>query len=360
MKFLFPISLITSALFLSGCTPPVQQTEIVPPVVTAYSVNDQATTDKLYFPAVATAADRSQLSFRVAGEIQKLVVKAGDFVKEGQLIASIDTTDYRLAVDDAKARYSVANSQYKRSKPLVDKGLLAKSQFDELAAQRKIAKAELDLANLRLSFTSLRAPAEGVISRVSVEEFENIQVGQQVANIHSTTAVDITLQVPDKVYANQPDAKVIDTIESIVRLDNGSEYIAKIKEFTTEPDPTSGSYMVTLTMPMPKDKFILDGMAVEVTTDSKEIGINTPEGISIPIEAIFNADGDKLDSSEKYVWLINEQNVVTKQPIVTNKVSSSGVRVVKGISQGDRIVVAGVSRLRDGMTVQLSKQEAQQ
>ncbi|MCG7497090.1 efflux RND transporter periplasmic adaptor subunit [Vibrio sp. Of7-15] len=359
MKFLFPISLITSALVLSGCTPPAQQTEMSLPIVTAYNVNDQATADKLYFPAVATAADRSHLSFRVAGEIQKLVVKAGDFVTKGQLIASIDTTDYRLAVDDAKARYSVANSQYKRSKPLVDKGLLAKSQFDELAAQRKIAKAELDLANLRLSFTSLRAPADGVISRVSVEEFENVQVGQQVVNIHSTTDVDIMLQVPDKVYANQPDAKVIDTIESIVRLDNGSEYIAKIKEFTTEPDPASGSYMVTLTMPMPEDKFILDGMAVEVTTDSKEVGINTPEGISIPIEAIFNADGDKLNSLEKYVWVINDQNVVTKQPVVTNKVSSGGVRVVKGINQGDRIVIAGVSRLRDGMTVQLSKQEAQ-
>jgi multidrug efflux pump subunit AcrA (membrane-fusion protein) len=82
-----------------------------------------------------------------------LYVKEGDKLKKGDVIAELDPTDYKLDVDNASARYSVVNSQFRRSKPLVDKGLLAKSQFDEIAANRQIAFAELQLAKLRLSFT---------------------------------------------------------------------------------------------------------------------------------------------------------------------------------------------------------------
>ena len=133
--------------------------------------------DNLYFPAIANAADRSHLSFRVAGEVSRVLVKEGDRVVKGDVIAKLDPTDYQLDVDNASARFSVVDSQYRRSAPLVKKGLLAKSQFDEIAAQRQIALAELELAKLRLSFTTLKAPVDGIISRVNVDQFENIKVG---------------------------------------------------------------------------------------------------------------------------------------------------------------------------------------
>lgn len=351
------LSLISSALLLSGCTPPPLQEEKGLPKVIIQSVDSLGSSDRLYLPAVATAADRSHLSFRLSGEVKQLNVRAGDSVKKGQVLAVLDKTDYNIEVDNTRARYNVANSQYKRSKPLVDKGLLAKSQFDELAAQRQIALANLELAKLRLSFTELKAPINGIISRVTVEEFENIQVGQQIFNIHNRDAVDITVQVPDKLYATQPSNKVFDQITTTVRLDNNKKYKAKIKEFTTEPDPESGSYLVTLTMPMPEDQFILDGMAVEVTTDEQDLKLSNQTGMVIPIEAIFNQDGDKNDNTEKYVWIVTEDNKVNKKKIVITKATSSGLRVVEGISTGDRIVIAGVSRLRDGMEVDIINTE---
>lgn len=204
----------------------------------------------------------------------RIAVGPSDFVKKGQLLAELDPTDYQLEVDDAQAKYNVADSQYRRSAKLVDKGFLAQSQFDELRAQRKIAQARLKLAKLNLTFTKLTAPFDGVISRVPIEQFENVQVGQQVMNIHSTKMVDILIQAPDLIYSqssavdiekSQPGARVVMT--------DGTEYKALLKEFTTEPDPESGSFLVTLTMPMPEGRFILDGMAVEVRADAQKLKI---------------------------------------------------------------------------------------
>ena len=274
------------------------------------------------------------------------------------VIAQLDPTDYQLEVDNASARYSVINSQYNRSSPLVKKGLLAKSQFDEIAAERQIAYAELQLAKLRLSFTQIKAPVDGIISRVSVDQFENVQVGQQVVNIHSLDSVEILIQLPDRIYVNQPEQDKLAKIDAVVKVPSGNEYHATIKEFTTEPDPSTGTFNVTLSLPMPENEYILDGMAVEVTSKSEQVGLNLKQGVMIPIEAMFNADGDDIDRANKFVWVLNPDNTVSKTQIVVGAASQNSIQVLSGLEQGQQIVTAGISRLRDGMRVALAQEAA--
>ncbi|WP_336931864.1 efflux RND transporter periplasmic adaptor subunit [Vibrio cholerae] len=352
MKIIRYTAWLAHLLLIAGCSELTKlERDTLPRVKVAQA--GEKVSDKLFFPAVANAAERSHLSFRVAGEISKFHVKEGARVKQGDILAEIEPTDYRLAVDNAQARFSVIDSQYRRSQPLVEKGLLAKSQFDEIAAQRQIARAELELAKLRLSFTQLRAPIDGIISRVSAEQFESVQVGQQIVNIHNIDSVEVLIQLPDRLYATQPTASELAKIETVVRVPSGQVYPARIKEFTTEPDPATGTFTVTLALPMPEQELILDGMAVEVSAKGQHVGLNPLNTISIPIEAIFNADGDELDKTAQYVWLLNNDNTVSKRQVRLAKASRSHVQVSEGVNAGDRLVVAGVARLRDGMKVQV-------
>ncbi|ANS85806.1 efflux RND transporter periplasmic adaptor subunit [Vibrio scophthalmi] len=358
MKTTVILSTITVVLAMVGCGEKVEYADFGLPKVTVVTIDSASQGDSLYFPAVANAAERSHLSFRVSGEINKLYVKEGDKVEQGAMIAQLEPTDFQLDVDNASARYSVINSQYRRSKPLVDKGLLAKSQFDEIAAQRQIAWAELQLAQLRLSFTQLKAPVDGIISRVSVDQFENVQVGQQIVNIHSLDDVEVLIQLPDRIYVNQPQQDNLARIDAIVKVQSGKEYHATIKEFTTEPDPKTGTFNVTLSLPMPEDEYILDGMAVEVTSMSEQVGLDLKRGVQIPIEAIFNADGDDLAPSNKFVWVLNDDSTVTKQKITVGKASQKTIQVLAGLQAKQRVVVAGVAKLRDGMKVEVISKEA--
>lgn len=352
---------ISAALALQGCEKPqVEKRQVVQPVVVV-PVALAAAAPQLIFPAVAAAADKSSLSFRIQGEIIKITVRPGDFVKKGQLLAQLEPTDYQLEVDDAQAKYNVIDSQYRRSAKLVDNGYLAQSQFDELKAQRRIARARLSLAKLSLGFAQLTAPFDGVISRLAAEQFENVQVGQPVMNMHRTDMVDIHIQAPDMFYSQRTAVDVEGSGPGArILLADGTEYKAYLKEFTTEPDPESGSFMVILTMPMPDDRFILDGMAVEVRADAQKLNIYKKDEAVIPLEAIFNEDGDSLDLENKFVWVVSADKTVSKRHIATNKVVPEGVRLQSGLEEGELIVIAGGNRLRDGQQVKLVDMEAKQ
>ncbi len=361
MKGTKTLVVLFAAFSLVGCGDKGVERIVETPKVRVVSLQGHRVADNLYFPAVANAADRSHLSFRVAGEVSSVLVKEGDRVQKGDIIATLDPMDYQLDVNNATARFSVINSQYHRSRPLVDKGLLAKSQFDEIAAQRQIALAELELAKLHLSFTQLSAPVDGVISRVNIDQFENVQVGQHIVNIHSLDRVEVLIQLPDRLYVQQPPTTHrLTVINAIVRVPSGREYNATVKEFTTEPDPATGTFTVTLSLPMPEKEYILDGMAVEVSAKDEKVGLELNLGIDVPIEAIFNADGDELGRENKFVWVLNDDNTVSRKQIRTGKASKHSIQVVEGLSLNDKVVVAGVSRLRDGMKVDVVTQGASQ
>ncbi|WP_163921588.1 efflux RND transporter periplasmic adaptor subunit [Photobacterium sp. Alg240-V54] len=353
---------ISTVLLLQGCDKPTIEPRQDLPLVKVQQVQSGKQSPKLTFPAMASAADKSVLSFRIAGEVTQILVRSGDTVKKGQVLARLDPRDYRLEVDDAQAKYNVINSQYRRSATLLKNGYLPQSQFDELKAKRSIAKANLDLAQLKLSFTALKAPFSGVISTIPVEQFENIKVGQQMMNLHSTDAVDIEIQAPDMIYSKQSildiDKGQRSTAQAI--LPNGEKYAVTLKEFTTEPDPESGSFLVTLTMPMPKEQFILEGMTIEVEADAQKLQVYQVGQQIVPLEALFNLDGDDIASDHKYVWIVTPNNTVSKRRVVTDKVVPEGVRLKSGVKQGEQIVVTGVNRLRDGQKVVIFTKEGTQ
>ncbi len=80
----------------------------------------------------------------------------------------------------------------------------------------------------------------------------------------------------------------------------------------------------------------------------------------IPLEAIFNEDGDGLSLTEKFVWVVNDNKTVTKRRVATDKVVPEGVRLLAGLSEGETIVVAGGNRLREGQQVNVIAKGAEQ
>lgn len=127
-------------ILLAGCEKPaVEPRTIVAPVSVA-EVRMAESAPQLTFPAVAAAADKSSLSFRVQGEVSFIAVRPGDQVKKGQLLARLDPIDYKLEVDDAQAKFNVADSQYRRSAKLVKQGFLPQSQFDELKLNAELQR----------------------------------------------------------------------------------------------------------------------------------------------------------------------------------------------------------------------------
>lgn len=126
MKGILALTTLCSAMLLAGCGDKGPERELETPRVRVASLEGKKVDDNLYFPAVANAADRSHLSFRVAGEVSRVLVKEGDKVTKGDVIATLDPTDYKLDVDNASARFSVVDSQYQPFSPSSEKKAIGK------------------------------------------------------------------------------------------------------------------------------------------------------------------------------------------------------------------------------------------
>ncbi|GEA58853.1 efflux RND transporter periplasmic adaptor subunit [Vibrio comitans] len=347
---------------IAGCSDQVENTSTLVPIVqvktlTPYSLEHEDTT--LYYPAVLEARDRAELSFRAGGKVISLYVSEGDLVKQGQLLAELEPSDFQLNVKNTYASFAAIDQQFTRSHRLVKQGMLAQSQFDEITARRRFAKAEYELAKLRLSFSQLIAPRDGVISRVHVERHENVKTGQPIVNIHDSENIDVTLQVADQVIAHIPHGIDKKSVRAQVKIGSEGLHEANLKEFTSEKNHQTAAYRVTLSMPIPNDVHLFDGMSAEVLTDFTYKG-HSPFMTTIPIESVVIPDGYPPHPDNKFVWTLSDSNLVQLKQVKGNQLNHHQLLVTSGLESNETVITGGMGRLRDGMLVKPMRSEAKQ
>lgn len=345
--------LAASLLSLAGCEPapttaPAQ--DIVQPVklITVGATDQQRYRE---FPAVIEAAQVAQVAFRVGGEIVAFPAKqAGTLVAEGDLIAKLDPTDFQLVVDQAQARFELADAQYQRMKNLVEQGVVSPQQFDEAKANLEVSRASLETARANLRYSELRAPFAGTIASVFVEPFETVQPQKPIVTLQMDGAIDISIRVPEQLFA-RVQHKLDYQPEVVFSARPELTFRAAVKEWDSTADPATNTYKVVFTMPTPQDFNVLPGMSATVRVDTLEVSTRTQNGIFVPTQAIFSATTTSAASPHR-VWVYNsEQERVFQREVTLGVVTESSIEVIAGLEAGEQIVVAGVHALTEQQRV---------
>ena len=306
------------------------------------------------FPAQISPSQKTVLAFKYAGKIKSINFESGDFVKKGQVIAVIDDTDYKVNLDAFSKKYEAAKAvaqnaeqQFARAETLYRGDALAKKDYDNALMQRNVAistfkEASAGLQNARntLNDTKIVAPYDGYIDKKVVDVGTVVPEGGPVVSFISNEITDIS------VNASVRDIEYIKNAENIVFKDSGSDkiYGLKIKSIAQNPDSINLTYPVVFTFSelSENDKF-LSGQTGTVTIVVKNKG---KEEILIPINAIFEDKGSN-------VYLFKDGKAI-KTPIELGELRETDkISVVKGLKTGDKVIVAGVSKLADGDKVKL-------
>ena len=341
------LCIVLSTVVLVGCK---DKEEIVAaePIKPVKLLSVQAGQEQLSMslPGRVRAAKRSELSFKVSGPLEKLPIDEGQVVKKGDLIAQIQPRDFQTAISEAKARELEAEQQYQRYKELYAKRQVSKADFDRYRASRDVARARMEDAQNALKDTTLVAPFAGVIAKRYVENFEKVQEKQPIAYLQLIDQLEILIDVPELLMAqfrNRSGAEVIAEFDAAA----GNKYPLAIKEFSTDADPATQTYQVVLIMDQPEEANILPGMTAKVTASAGE-GDAVGSAIIIPAIAVLN-DADNQD----YVWQFDQQSETVKKVLVQigSLQGSKNVMITEGLQGGEEIVIAGVSKLQDGMKV---------
>lgn len=349
MRFGLTIIMI---VMLAGCSPQAEQVSAEPLVqpVKLHTVSDSVGQRVRTFPAVVEAAQVAQLAFRVGGEISEFPVKAGNDVAQGDLIAKLDPTDYQLVLDQAQARFELAEAQFSRTKNLVDQGVISPQQFDEVKSNLDVARANLETARANVRYTELRAPFAGTVAHVFVERYETVQPQRAIATLQMNNAIDVSIQVPEGLFARvqrqldyQPDV--------IFAAAPEQRYKATLKEWDSTADPATNTYKVVFTLPTPSDINVLPGMSAVVAVDANAVSQRLASNIVIPAAALFSPATEQ-PSAGHYVWVFNPAtDTVQRRQVEVQALTNDGVEIAAGLETGERIVAAGVHALREGQHV---------
>ncbi|MFC0445818.1 efflux RND transporter periplasmic adaptor subunit [Pseudidiomarina halophila] len=349
--------LALSLSILAGCepTPAQQQADAVVQPVKLHEVGSLTEQRFREFPAVIEAAQVAQLAFRVGGEISAFPIKPGTAVEQGELIAKLDPTDYQLVLDQAQARYELAQAQFQRTESLVEQGVISRQQFDETKANLEVTRANLETAKANLRYTELRAPFAGTIAHVFVEAFETVQPQRPIATLQMADAIDVSIRVPEQLFARvqrqldyQPEVIFASAPEQSFR--------AKLKEWDTTADPATNTYEVVFTMPTPAQFNILPGMSATVRVDSYAVATQPTQGVLIPTSAVFSDTTTPVNSSQR-VWVYtpsdesSSQGTVSQREVEVGRVTDASIEITAGLEKGEQIVVAGVHALKQDQQV---------
>ncbi len=345
IKLLIPFVAISFLVTGCGKKQEEKRPEVVRPVklLTVKDVNEDLVQG---FPGMVRAARRAVLSFKVSGRIVKLPVEEGQLVKRGDLIAQLDQRDFLNAVKAARARFKEAEQQFRRYKELYAKKQVSRADYDRYLAARDVAKAKLDEALNRLKDTTLRAPFDGYISKRYVELYYEVKANDPIVNLQDISKIEVLVDLPELTMAAVKEENLGEIVAEFDAIP-GKRFPLTVKEYSTEADPATQTYQVVFVMDQPKGANILPGMTATVTASFRE-GAGKGPRIIVPSLAVLDAPTDK-----PYVWVYDPSSGTVHRRYVKigALVDSGGILIREGLKPGEQIVIAGVTKLKDGMKV---------
>lgn len=352
-KMLIVSCLALMTLFaLSGCgrkeSAVIQEEPAIPVQVTTVIQGDL----QEIFTTVGTveADGKAIISSKISGRIAQAPVQLGDYVKKGQVLVTLEKTDFINERDQAKASLLQAEASYAESKAtfsrmqkLFKEELIsqqeydsAKTQFDITETSVQYARSGVALREEQLQNTEIRAPIGGYIGSRQINPGEMISPGGKLMEVVDLSKVYITVYLSDSYIAQtKPGQKAQVSLSSL----QGTVYTGTVDQISPIADATQKTFPVRILLDNSGGVF-KDGMLAEV-----KLNFNQRQGVLyVPAEAIVDETGTKA------VFVVNGDKAERK--IVQLGISDGHrVEIVSGLSPDEQVVVLGQNNLEDGSKV---------
>ena len=365
---------VVLTLALGSCTgkePPAAVVEPPRPVKYVEVVAERGGRTRT-FTGFAKADVRSKLGFRVSGTVRKIHVEQGDVVQKGDVIAELDSADFEIkvreveaALAEARAQEVLAQANYHRIQRLYEKDNASQGDFDSALARLESTRAglesvgrKLQQAQRQMEYTELRAPAGSAIATVRVEEGEIAQSGAPVVEINSGQYPQVEIAVPEGAIAD-----IRQGASARVRFPTlaGKTFSGRVRTIGVVPGEGVTTYPVTIELNRSWVQLagrsgaipLRPGMAAEV-----EMGFARP-GSSV--RHVVPATAVGADRQGRFVYVAQPDGggilTASKRRVETGRLVPAGIEVTSGLVDGDKVITAGLNRIKSEQPVRLLAQD---
>lgn len=309
-------------------------------------------------PGEVRARTESTQAFRVGGRMTDRLVNIGDTVQAGQVLARLDPADQQLGADAAhadvaatNAALSTARDDLVRAQDLHRRKFVSQAALDHQirgveAAQARVnaASAQANLASRGVAYTQLRAAFAGVVKTVLAEPGQVLAAGQAVVEIARPDELEVHVTVAEDQVGLLRQAG--DLRVSLWAMPD-QQWIGRLREVAPVADPNTRTYAARIAFES-SDPAVRLGMSATV----RATHVRPVEAIRLPLAALVPTDGAAKDTLAS-VWVVDGSSRVVRASVHIDGFEENAVRVVAGLTAGQKVVVAGANTLYEGQLVRI-------
>jgi len=302
---------------------------------------------------------------RVPGYMKSRDFREGELVTAGDVLYTLDASEFEAALARAKADLSAAMANqanamvnYQRGQELLPKGAISQSEVDNLMAKKRDADARIEgaeaqvaSARVNLSFTTIRAPITGRIghSTASVGDLVGPTTGN-LTTLVSIDPIDVQFQVSDATYVaaigdnlnRDRDRQSLDRLEVMIELTTGVTYpeVGRIYYVANRINEATGTLETRARIPNPHS-VLVPGQYVRVILRDTKLA----EGLFLPQAAV------QADQQGSFVLTVDGDGTVQRHNVSLGERREENVLVLAGVEEGDQVIVRGLQQVRPGVVV---------
>jgi len=296
--------------------------------------------DAINLPGMIEPWTRLELLARVNGAIDEVLVREGERVTAGQVLARIEEDDYRIALDAARAAHAHAKADFARKKAMLAKKTVPLAEVELSEAQLLTARAAMEDAELRLARCTITAPMAGVVRRLDAKVGLFLNIGDPVGELLELDRVKAVVGIPESDVAA---VRAIDQVEVEIQALEGRRITGRTYFLAPSPENVARLYRLELELANGSGD-LLPGMFLRAQVVKKVVA----DALAVPIYSVITRN------NEQYVFVVRD-GVVHRQPVQLGIMENWLIQVVEGLKPGDLLVVEGHREVEEGQPVNVLK-----
>lgn len=293
------------------------------------------------YVGVVEENEATAVSFTSMGVVKRMLVKEGQTVSNGQLIAEMDDTQARNILSGAEAQMTQANDALQRYGMLHENGSLPEVQWVEIQSKVAQAKAQLELAKKNLADCRLLAPVSGIVGKRQVVAGETVLPSQAVVSILDINKVKVKVAVPEseisEIGSNTPSCIKVDAVNQ--------QFNGGLIEKGVEADALTHTYDIRINVAN-TGRQLLPGMVASVTFSPATFQTEGENLLTLPVTSVQKKANGKL-----FVWVVDNDNKVHRTEVTIGRTMGNRIVIANGISTGQCVITEGYHKLSEGTKV---------